>query len=129
MIIFYQQLENIPEVIKMLESPVESTRFLSIKAINDLRLYEGKKLIKNRFPEETEKNKVEIIKAFKNIGSEEDFSFLEAIIKSGNVTLKTEACRSMYFMGAEGKEKLLTLNRDLNHELDLYIAHVTDPRN
>ncbi|HKI88790.1 MAG TPA: hypothetical protein VKA38_07180 [Draconibacterium sp.] len=129
MIIFFQQLENIPEVLNMINCEVESTRFLAIKAINDLRLYNGKSLLKDKFQDETQKNKIEIIKAFSNIGDKEDFDFLKEIILSGNVSLTLEVCRSLYYMGSEGKEKLNQLNEEMNGELELFIAHISDPRN
>jgi len=129
MISFFQQLENASEIIKMLDSQMELTRFLSIRAINDLRLFDGKKLMKNRYPDETEKNRMEIIKALKNIGNAEDFDFLETIFKSGSITAKTEACRSLYFMNAEGRERLMLLNQNADLKVEQYLAHVTDPRN
>ncbi len=130
LIIYFQQLENVAEVLKMMDKEMEQTRQLSYRAINDLRLYEGRNEIKKRFWGETYKNKLEIIRALKNIGEVEDFDFLETIIlKSDSVSLKTEACRSMYFMNAEGKEKLTKMKGHGNPELELFIAHVTDLRN
>ncbi len=129
MVIFFQQLENTKEIILLLDSPLEMTRGLAIKAVNDLRIYSGKEKIRENFEGETQKNKIEIIKALRNIGDEDDFDFLETIIKADNITLKTEACRSLYFMSEKGKERLLSLNNELNNGLDLFIAHVTDPRN
>jgi hypothetical protein len=129
MIIFFQQLENIPEVLKMINSEDEQIRFLSIKAINDLRLYDGKLLLKERFENETPKNKIEIIKAFKNIGSSEDFQFLENIIAQDKVSLKLEACRSLFYMSAEGNENLKSMNEKLNGDLNIFISHISDSRN
>ncbi len=129
MIIFFQQIENASEIFKLLESKVESTRFLSIKAINDLRLFDGKNLIKELYHTETEINKTEIIKALKNIGNNEDFDFLESIIQSDSVSLKTEACRSLYYINNQGKERLISMNQNPDLEIDKYLAHITDPRN
>jgi hypothetical protein len=129
MITYFQQLENVSEVFNMLKSSEERTRFLSYRAINDLRLYEGKILIKQSYWDETMKNKHEIIKAFKNIGGDEDFEFLEKIIATESVSLKIEACRSMLFMSSEGRERLTKLSEESQPELKHFIAHVTDPRN
>lgn len=129
MIVFFQQLENAPAIYKLLDSPIEMTRFLSIHAVNDLRLYEGKQMIKNMYPSETQNNKLEIIKALKNIGDEEDFDFLESIIRSESTSLKTEACRSLCYMNSEGQERLKILNQNSELKIDLFLAHVTDPRN
>ena len=129
MIVYFQQLENISGIIRMVESEIELTRFLSYVAINNLRIYEGKELIKNKYWKETAKNKLEIIKAFRNIGIEEDFEFLEKIIQSESVALKTEACRSLYFMNQNGKEKLDNMKNNSVQDIEQLIAHVTDPRN
>jgi len=129
MIIFFQQLENAPAIFKLLDSPFEMTRYLSIQAINDLRLYDGKQLIKNIYQGETEKNKIEIIKALKNIGDEADFEFLESIILSDSISLKTEACRSLYYINNLGRERLNVLNQNSDLEIDQFLAHVTNSRN
>jgi hypothetical protein len=129
MITYFQQLENVSEIFKMLDSKAEITRYLTYRAINDLRLYEGKELIKNRFSSETEKNKLEIVKALRNIGLTEDLEFLENVISKESVSLKIEACRTMYFMNQESREKILQMNEKNNAGLGLYIAHVTDSRN
>jgi hypothetical protein len=130
MINYFQQLENSAKIFKILESPVEQTRFLSYKAINDLRLYEGKDEIKKRYFNETNCNKIEIIKALRNIGGPEDFEFLESIIgDKGSVSLRIEACKSMYFMGSEARERLMNMETGSVEGLQLLIAHVTDIRN
>ncbi len=129
MIVYFQQLENIPGIIRMVESEIELTRFLSYEAIKNLRIYEGRELIKQKYWIETAKNKLEIIKVFRNIGMEDDFDFLEEIIAGEPVALKTEACRSLYFMSQKGKEKLDEIKNNSVHEIEQLIAHVTDPRN
>ena len=129
MITFFQQLEDVSEVIRMVDQKQDRTRFLAYKAINDLRLYDSRELIKSRFENETEKNKLEILKALRNIGTNDDFDFLEKVMKTGSISLKTEACRSMYFMSLEGKEKINHMDRQSIPEMELLIAHVTDPRN
>lgn len=128
MITYFQQLENVSEIFSMMNSEEERTRFLSYKAINDLRIYEGRIPIRKNFRNETYKNKLEILKALRNIGTEDDFQFLEIIIKSDSVSLKTEACRSMYFMNSEGRERLINLS-EFHPEIEQFIAHITDPRN
>ena len=129
MIIFFQQLENASAIYKLLDSPYEMTRFLAIRAINDLRLFEGKQKIKEMYPSETGNNKIEIIKALKNIGDNDDFDFLESIIQTGTVSLKVEACRSLYYVNPIGKYRLKALSQNSELNIDEYLAHVTDPRN
>jgi len=129
MIIFFQQFENASEIFKMIESKLETSRYLAIRAINDLRLYDGKSLLLKIYESEPLVNQVEIIKALRNIGDEEDFNFLESIILSGSVTMKVEACRSLYYMSSKGVERLNQFSQKHDINLDLYLAHIKDPRN
>lgn len=129
MITYFQQFENEAEIYEMAGNQTELSRFFAIHAINELRLTPGKNIIRSRYPIETNKNKEEIIRAFKNIGNAEDFDFLESIIHTGSVTLKKEACRTMYFMSQESRERLISLKQETQLNIEEYIAHITDPRN
>jgi len=129
MIIYYQQLENIAEILRFTDDQNELTRYLTIRAINDLRLFKAKEILKNRYQLETPKNQLEIIKAFKNIGGDDDYNFLENIIRSGTITVRTEACRSMYCISNVTREKLIQLSSEPDLGISHYIAHVTDQRN
>jgi len=129
MIIFFQQLENASVIYNLLDNQVELTRFLAIRAVNDLRLYDGKQKLKDIYNKEPIKNQVEIIKAFKNIGDNEDLEFLETILHSESVSLKTEACRSINYISKEGQERLNMLNQNSELKIDQLLAHVNDSRN
>ncbi len=129
MINYFQQLENVTLIFNLVDSNKELTRFLSYRAINNLRLYDGRVLIKKQYRDETEKNKLEIIKALRKIGTDEDIDFLEIIFKSESTALQIEACRSMYYMSSESNKRLLNVSRSVIPNLELFIAHVTDKRN
>jgi len=129
MINYFQQLENVNLIFNLLESNKELTRYLSYRAINNLRLYDGRVLIKQQYRDETEKNKLEIIKALRNIGNQDDIDFLEIIFKSESTAMQIEACRTMYYMSPESKERLINVSKKAIPNLDLFIAHVTDKRN
>jgi len=129
MINHFQQLENVSAIFKLLDSEIEKTRYLTYKVINDLRLYDGKLNIKKKYRNESDKNKMEIIKALRNIGSSEDIDFMEIIVKSESISLKTEACRSMYYLNEESKSRLYRLAQEVDPSLELFIAHITDQRN
>lgn len=129
MITFFQQLENIDEIIKLLDCTDAETRFLVYKAICELRVYSSRDLIKSRYDQETAKNKHEIVRAFQNIGDENDFDFLENIMKNESVSLKLEACRSLHAMSLAGQTRITTLKNNQIPQIELLLAHVTDPRN
>lgn len=129
MITYFQQQENAGEIIKLLGAVRDLTRYLAIRAIVDLGIREAKPLLKERFEDEIYRNKLEIVKAMQHIGNTDDFNFLEKIIRGNDVTLKIEACRSMYFMNSSGIENLLLLNQEQELCLEPFIAHINDPRN
>lgn len=129
MIIFFQQIENAEEIIKLLYAKREMTRFLAIRAVNELGIQEAKPILKEIYEKETYKNRVEIIKGFLHIGDIHDLDFLENIIRQNDVTLKIEACRSMHFMNTPGKERLFSLKGENELDLEPFIAHIYDPRN
>jgi hypothetical protein len=129
MIIYFQQIECESEILKMLDNPDETVRFLCIQSINSLRLFSGKELLKNRYPSETLKNQTEIVKALRNIGENEDYDFLENIIKSGSITLQTEACRALYYLNPECLDRLKLTDPKSELKIKQFIAHVTDQRN
>jgi len=129
MIIYFQQLDHITEIYALANSKHEMTRYLCIKATHDLRIEEGRAVIKALYPDETFKNRIEILRALRNIGHQEDYDFLETIIKTGSISEKTEACRTMYFMNHDSREHLEQLKEDENLEIDKFIAHVSDLRN
>lgn len=129
MIIFFQQIENAEEIINLLVAKREMTRFLAIRAVNELGIQEAKPMLKEIYEKETYKNRVEIIKGFLHTGDANDFDFLENIIRQDDITLKIEACRSLYFMSTPGKEKLLSLKEEQELNLEPFIAHIYDPRN
>jgi hypothetical protein len=129
MITFFQQKENPEDIMKLLHATRKLTRYLAIKAISDLRILEAKPLLKEMFGKESYRNQVEIVKAMQHIGDTGDFDFLENIIWGKDVTLKLEACRSMYFMSSSGVENIVRLNDEKELNLQAYIAHIDDNRN
>lgn len=129
MITYFQQQENAEGIIKLVSTVRNQTRYLAIKAISDLGIREAKPLLKERFETEIDRNKLEIVKALQHIGDHDDFDFLEKIIMGDDVSLKIEACRSMYFMDSAGAENLIRLKKEKELFLGPYYAHINDPRN
>ncbi|HEY3371436.1 MAG TPA: HEAT repeat domain-containing protein [Prolixibacteraceae bacterium] len=129
MIVHFQQKENAEEIIKLLNADREKTRFLAIKAINELGIREAKPKLKEAYGKETSRNRLEIVKSLLHIGNVEDFDFLERIIRQNDVSLKIEACRSMYFMNSEGMDNLIRLGLEKELNIEPYIAHIYDQRN
>lgn len=129
MIDLFQQQENGHLILNTLNNSEEDTRYLAILACGNLHLFESKKYLKQRFEQENLRNQLEIIKAFQAIGEDEDFKFLEEILKSDTISLRLEACRTLYNLGDKGQRLLEESNLSMNLALSPYIAHVKDFRN
>ena len=129
MIALFQQQENSPQVVMMLQSLNETTRNQAIKACGELRIMESKVTLKSIFEAETAANRLEITKAFLPIGDETDISFLKEIVKYESIPLRLEACRTLYNLNEAGQASLEELNVMMNFELTPYIAHIKDHRN
>ena len=129
MIALFQQQENSSEIIHLLHSPHEATRYEAIRTCGELHLFECKQELIDSFPNEPLRNQIEIMKVFYNIGDESDFQFIESVLKRENIALRLEACRTMVNISAEGTNRLAHTNETMNFVLTPFIAHIKDPRN
>jgi len=129
MIALFQQHENSPQVIMMLQSINEATRNQAIKTCGELRILESKEALKSIFSKDTVRNQLEITKTFLQIGDETDIPFLEDIARTEDIALRLEACRTLYNLSDAGQTSLEELNTVMNFVLTPFIAHIKDPRN
>jgi len=129
MITLFQQQENSDRVIDLLKMPNETTRNLAIVACGDLHIFESKHILKDSFAAETAKNQLEIARVFQFIGDDSDIPFLESIVRSENIPLRLEGCRTLFELGDNGRNHLEKINDSLHDTLLPYIDHIKDPRN
>ncbi|MEI7829469.1 MAG: HEAT repeat domain-containing protein [Prolixibacteraceae bacterium] len=129
MINLFQQQENSSYIVEKLQDPNESIRTQAIKTCGDLHLFESKEFMRKQFHKETLQNKIEITKAYRNFGDESDIPFLTEIVRSDVVSLRLEACLSLFSLGEAGRIHLNELNHSMNNTLNPYIAHIQDSRN
>ena len=129
MITLFQQQEHAEQIIGKLKVPNETTRHLAIVACGELHLFDSKAVLKESFLGETAKNQLEITRVFQSIGDETDIPFLETIVRNESIPLRLEGCRTLYFLGENGKNHLERINQSLNDILSPFIAHIKDQRN
>jgi hypothetical protein len=129
MINHFQQQENSSHIVEKLVDPNDTIRTQAIKTCGDLHIFESKDVMRNFFSTETLQNKIEITKAYRNLGDESDIPFLTEIVRSDIVSLRLEACLTILSLGESGRSHLDELNHSMNNTLDPYIAHIQDPRN
>jgi len=129
MILLFQQHENSSHVILLLQSPNEVTRNMIIRTCGELHLIESKNELKEIYLTDTLKNKLEITKVFLSIGDDKDIPFLEDIVRNEIISLRLEACRTLYNLSETGRDHLESVNQSMNFVLSPYIAHIKDFRN
>ncbi len=129
MIALSQQQESSSEIILLLHSPHEATRFEAIRTCGELHLFECKQELKDGFQNESLRNQIEIMKVFYNIGDEGDFQFVESTLRIEDISLRLEACRTMINISPEGINRLAYSNETMNFILTPFIEHIKDPRN
>ena len=129
MIDLFQQQDNSEHIIRLLNTPDETTRNMAIAVCGNLHLFDSKEVLKINFETETLKNQIEITKVFNLIGDETDMAFIESIIQNESITLRLEAIRTLYNLGEIGKAHLSALNQSMNLLLLPYISQIQDNRN
>ncbi|WP_372776238.1 HEAT repeat domain-containing protein [Mangrovibacterium sp.] len=129
MINYFQQSESAGYLIRKLDYPKEETRMFVYQAIRYLRLFDGKEPVKKKYESESKQNKIEILKIIRDLGDENDFSFLADILKGDDVSLKIQACKAFYMIGDSGKAFLKEYSESEDLDLKRYIQHVKDQRN
>ncbi len=129
MISLFQQHENSAAIISLLQNPYEIIRFDAIRTCGELHIIDSKQLLKEIYKTETQKNKLEITRSFLQIGEESDIPFLEEIVRNEELSLRMEACRTIYNLSENSRNYLESLNQSMNFVLTSIIAHIKDPRN
>lgn len=129
MIALFQQRENAGEIIRLVRDPDENIRREAIRTCSDLSVFESKDVLKDVFHDETLKNQLEIIRAFRFIGDDSDLPFLEATLQSEEKSLRLETCRTIYNLSESARKSLEEINQSMNFILSTYIAHIKDSRN
>lgn len=104
---------------------------VKILAIQTSAMFGNKKLksaLKERYDEETDKTKIEIIRAFKVFGDMHDISFLSDIVLNSQVNgMRFEAMKSLNEIVKTDKSLLLKY-RDKDPELAKMVNHILDER-
>ncbi|WP_163709227.1 HEAT repeat domain-containing protein [Mangrovibacterium lignilyticum] len=126
---YFQQNENAEYLIPKLDHPDEQTRSYVYQTIRHLSLFEGKEPAKAKYEDESMANKVEILKVVRDLGDEQDFSFLIGVLKGEIVPLKVYACEAFYRMGDSGKAFLKDYSETEDFDLKRFIEHIKDQRN
>ncbi|MGQ8336348.1 HEAT repeat domain-containing protein [Sunxiuqinia sp. A32] len=129
MINYFQQSENAPHLITLLDHENERTRLYAYQAINSLSYLEAKEIVKGKFEVENKRNKLEIIRLLANIGDDSDFVFFDNLLLTDDIEIRLAVCKTLHELGPSGRNHLEELKENSELDLEKYIEHIKDPRN
>ncbi|HXI00911.1 MAG TPA: HEAT repeat domain-containing protein [Sphingobacteriaceae bacterium] len=124
----YQQLDAMPELIRLLQ---HANLHIRAKTINILGCIEAEMTEENLFEmyfDQPLEIKLEIIKAMGKIGSGNYLEFLTGRTYSENFKIRMEAMYSIKLHGITGIELLENIYKDTNMQNQVIIKHVLDER-
>ena len=131
MIGIFRQHKAFSEVVLLLNSPNQYIRQNAIIALGRLGLNEASIYLRNIYHEESDENKVLIIKALQNLPDESNIQFLGDILMLENNVMKIEAAKGLAYIGESGRSKLQVLKMTADVESAdtvSVIDHVLDRR-
>lgn len=129
MISIYNQLEATREVTRCLLDENPEIRQEAIVTLRTLEYYRVKVWMKKRYNDECLSVKMEILRSMKHFIEDQDISFLEERVRRGSFAEVFEAVKILYKFSNYGEKKLWSLNEELKGKIEIFIKHVSEPRN
>lgn len=124
----YQQLDAIPELIKLLRHPNLQIRKKAINILGNLEAEMAEVDLFNIYFEQPLEIRLEIIKTMGKIASGNYMEFLTGRTVSDEFKVRMEAMYSLKLHGVKGIEILNAINNDTNSKNQSIIKHVLDER-
>lgn len=124
----YQQLDAIPEFIRLLHHPNLHIRAKTITIIGNLEAEMAEENLFNMYLEQPLEIKIEIIKALGKIASGNYLEFLTGRTFSEDFKIRMEAMYSIKLHGIKGIELLKNMYNDTTMQNQSIIMHVLDER-
>lgn len=131
MIGIFRQHKSFSEVVLLLNSPNQHIKQNAIIALGRLGLNEASIYLRNIYHEETNDNKVIILKALQNMPDESNIRFLGDILLQADNVIKLEAAKCLAYIGEKGRSKLQVLKMTADVESANTVSvidHVLDRR-
>ncbi len=129
MIAIYNQLDAVREVAKCLLDENPEIRQEAIVSLRSLEYYRVKVLMKNRYVDECQPVRLEILRSMKHFIEDDDILFIEERVRKGSFDEVFEAVKLLYRFSGYGEQRLWLLNEEMEGKIAVFIKHVAEPRN
>ena len=131
MVAWYKQRGVGKELMELFEHENEQVRFTAFKVCGEIRLKMVFPAMVHRYPEETFKNKLEILLSFAKMPDEKYLKFLKSVLDiEEDVQLQIQATKAMENTGEPGISMLIKLMKSKSEykNYQIIIRHVLDGR-
>jgi hypothetical protein len=131
MVSWFKQRGAGKEILELLDHEDEQVRFTSYMVCGELGLRMSLPAMIGRYPEETSKNKLEILHTFSKVPDEQYLKFLKEVLDTEeDVQLQIEATKAMENTGEVGISMLIKLMKSKSEykNYQIIIRHVLDGR-
>jgi hypothetical protein len=92
LMMFYNYTNENKTIVKLVEHPNNSVRYVAISAVRFLFIFEAEQILIEQFQKEDTKNKLEIFNALSEIGSNDSENFIaQLLLKKTDETIKLDA--------------------------------------
>ncbi len=128
LIVYYNQVDGIPAVIKLLDTKDHELRANAINCLGKLKVDEVEDKLLNIYSNQTLNCQIEILKALGRIRSGKSISFLKyEFLHSSDFDLRKNAARSIIKGGAHAQETIQLLLETATKENLLILKHCMNP--
>ncbi|NML41093.1 HEAT repeat domain-containing protein [Chitinophaga sp. G-6-1-13] len=125
---YFQQPEAIPAMIKMLDTPDEQLRALTINNLGKLMALEAEPILVKMYPQQPDNCKLEILKALGRIGSGDFISFLQQELEhTEDFLLMKHAAHSIVAHKALASNLVARLQHSLTGTRQQVLQHSLNP--
>ncbi|MFV0290538.1 MAG: HEAT repeat domain-containing protein [Mangrovibacterium sp.] len=126
MIQYFQQIESAQELTAMIYHPNRYTRENIYQAIRALNYVDAKTVLIGRYFDEVARNKIEILKTIREIGSIDDIDFfLLALSDENSVEIILLICSIIIDLAPSGEYQLRNFAEERDKNLFKYINYIT----
>lgn len=128
LIVYYNQVDGIPSVIKLLDTKDHELRAKAINCLGKLKVDEVEDKLLDIYGNQTLNCQIEILKAIGRIGSGKSIDFLKyEFLHSSDFDLRKNAARSIIKGGVKAQETLQLLLDTATKENLLILKHCMNP--
>ncbi|RZL50793.1 MAG: hypothetical protein EOP00_02590 [Pedobacter sp.] len=120
----YHRFELYNQIMDLITHPDENIRFEAIRTSEKIYTADTSKLLLERYPHETLKNRIAIVKGIQNIGYHDDIPLLIEFLEDDDNELKRHIVRTIANISPDGLTQLENISASNRYPLNLIIDQI-----